>query len=414
MHARRARHRFVDDFGNAARRLLHRHRQRSADRIGHRLKRPCGIERDLAAGEARQIDAAEHDIGVGHRRLRAAACVAGRTRIGAGTVRSHCDAAQRIHARDRTAAGTDLHHIDHRNAHGEATAFGESIGTSDFEMPRLLRREVVDQRELRRRSSHVERDRAVVAAARRDMARQDRAASRSALHQTHRKSARGLHRADASGGHHQQQRTVRADTMQSVLHAREIAIHHRQHVGVRHHRRGSLVLADLAADLRRNGDRHIRQLTRDQVPRPFLMHGIDIGVQETDRHRLDALLAQRRNQAIQRCITERQQHGAIGSQALGHLQPQIARNQGRRPLHIKVVLFETVFIGDLQRIAEAGSGDQRAPRPLAFDQRIGGKRGAMDHQIERGRANTGLMQDRLRSRDHCLIRRGVRRQQLGG
>ena len=136
--------------------------------------------------------------------------------------------------------------------------------------------------------------------------------------------------------------------MQSFLHAREIAIHHRQHIGIRHHCRGSFVLADLAADLRRNRDGHVRQQARDQIPRPFLMRGIDVGVQEADRDRLDVLRAQRRDQAFQRCLIERQQHGAIGSEAFGHFQSQLARDQRLGPLHVEVVLFETMLVGDLQ------------------------------------------------------------------
>ena len=87
-----------------------------------------------------RIDAAQHDIRIGHRWLIAAARIAGGAGIRARTVRPDDDAPQRIDARDRAAAGTDLHHVDDRNAHRKAAALGKAIGTRDLEMPRLLRR----------------------------------------------------------------------------------------------------------------------------------------------------------------------------------------------------------------------------------------------------------------------------------
>ncbi len=78
------------------------------------------------------------------------------------------------------------------------------------------------------------------------------------------------------------------------------------------------------------------------------MRGIDVRVQETDRHRLDVLRAQGRDQALQRSLIERQQHGAIRSEPFSHLQSQLTRDQGLGSLHVKIVLFETVLVGDLQ------------------------------------------------------------------
>jgi hypothetical protein len=73
-----------------------------------------------------------------------------------------------------------------------------------------------------------------------------------------------------------------------------------------------------------------------------------------------------------------------------------------------------MFVGDLQRIAESGSGDQRGSCTLAFDQRIGGKRRAMNHQLERRRRNTRILQYRLCARDHRLVRCSMRRKQFRG
>ena len=101
------------------------------------------------------------------------------------------------------------------------------------------------------------------------------------------------------------------------------------------------------------------------------MRRIDVGVQEADRHASMSCCCRRRPD-VPAPPHPGQQHRAIGGEAFRHLQPQVARDQRLRPLHVEIVLLEAVLVGDLQRIAEPGGGDQRAPRALAFDQRIGG------------------------------------------
>ena len=134
------------------------------------------------------------------------------------------------------------------------------------------------------------------------------------------KRARGLHRADAARGHHQQQRTGCTDAAQSILHPRKIAIHHRQHIGVRDHRRGPLVFANLTAYLRGDADRQMRQHARHHLARTLLMRGVYVGMEEADRQRLDLVLLDRRRQTLQRILIQREQHRSVGGKAFRHLQ----------------------------------------------------------------------------------------------
>ena len=66
-----------------------------------------GIERHAPAVEIVRIEIAEHDAGVGHRRLVAAAAVAGRPRHGAGALRADAQQAAGVDPGDRAAAGAD-------------------------------------------------------------------------------------------------------------------------------------------------------------------------------------------------------------------------------------------------------------------------------------------------------------------
>ena len=74
-----------------------------------RLRRPRGQQRRAPAPAVRRsappakplgVDAAERQVGIGHRRPRAAAPVAGRARIGAGALRPDLDAAHAVDRRD--------------------------------------------------------------------------------------------------------------------------------------------------------------------------------------------------------------------------------------------------------------------------------------------------------------------------
>ena len=80
VHPRGIGHGLVDHLGDAVG-GERRRRGRAARRSPRqRRARPLGIERQAAAGEARRVDPAEHDVGIGDGRRAAAAAVAGRAR----------------------------------------------------------------------------------------------------------------------------------------------------------------------------------------------------------------------------------------------------------------------------------------------------------------------------------------------
>src|SRR5581483_5064989 len=105
MHARGIGHVLVDELAHAKGSMLHREVERLADIGGERAFGAAAIERHLAAGKSRRIDAAEREVGIGHRRLTAAAAIADRAGLRAGAVRADADASQRVDAGNRAAAG---------------------------------------------------------------------------------------------------------------------------------------------------------------------------------------------------------------------------------------------------------------------------------------------------------------------
>ena len=115
-----------------------------------------------------------------------------------------------------------------------------------------------------------------------------------------------------------------------------------------------------------------------------------------------------------RLLVERQQHGAVGRDALGHAEAQVARHQRIGPLHVDVVLLEAVLPGDLQRIAKARRRHQRRARALALDQGVGGERRAMHDQPDLGRRALGLGQHGAHALDHAAFGRIGRGQHFDG
>ena len=99
----------------------------SATRRRSRACRGLEVERHAAAEEEAGIVVAEHEIGVGHRRLRAAHAVAGRTGVGARRMRADLEQADLVDRRDRAAAGADLDHVDDGRLDRQAGALGEAV-----------------------------------------------------------------------------------------------------------------------------------------------------------------------------------------------------------------------------------------------------------------------------------------------
>ena len=133
MDAGGVRHVFVDDLADPEGGELDRQIERLGDLAPHRRLGRTRIERHAPARKPGRIDAAEHQIGVGDGRRRAAAPVAGGTRIGPGAVRPDGNPLQPVDPRDRAAAGADLDHLDDRDAQRQPAAFLETVDARDLE-----------------------------------------------------------------------------------------------------------------------------------------------------------------------------------------------------------------------------------------------------------------------------------------
>ena len=103
-----------------------------------------------------------------------------------------------------------------------------------------------------------------------------------------------------------------------------------------------------------------------------------IGMKEADGDRLHVFRDDALREALHRALVQRQQHAAIGGEALGDLEAQRARHQRHRPVDHQVIMVEALLVALLDDVAEALGSDEGGAGPLALDQRIGGQRRAVD------------------------------------
>ena len=127
--------------GQAVRSSLHRSTER--------LRGEVPAERHGAVEQSRFREPPQDEVGVGHRRLRPAEAVAGRTGLGARADRADLHQAVAVEPGDRAAAGADRVDVDHGEADREARHLaleGDFGGAA------------VDQRDVGGGAAHVERD----------------------------------------------------------------------------------------------------------------------------------------------------------------------------------------------------------------------------------------------------------------
>ena len=168
MHPGGRGHVLVDDFDQPQGGAGCVHGQGVAKVALHRAFRALDVQLHAAAGEILGIDPAQQQVGVRHRRLAAAAAVAGGTGIRPGAFRTDLNSAQGVDRGDRPATGADFHHFDDRNFYRQAAALHEPVGPVDLETAGQQRFPIVDQADLRGRAAHIEGQNAVLAQRLRD------------------------------------------------------------------------------------------------------------------------------------------------------------------------------------------------------------------------------------------------------
>ncbi len=342
--------------GDRLRRLARAGRRR--DPVGERREArgdDLAIERLVAVRaedvrEELRLDAAEHDVGVGHRQ-RAAAAVAGRAGVGAGRVRP--DAKPRpVEVQDRAAAGGDGVDAHHRRPHAHA-------GHQGVELAFVLAGEV---RDVGRRAAHVETDDAVEAGHAAGAHHADDAAGRP--RQDGVLALEAVRVGQAAAGLHEQQPRVR----QFGGHPCHVAAQDRRQVGIDDRRVAARHQLHHRAGLVRH--RHLRE-AGGAGERGGARLVLRVAVAVHHHHGAGAMaggegVAQLRREPI---LVER--HDDLPGSADALVGLDHARIQQFRQHDPAVEQARPVLVGDAQRIAEAARDHQHGRLALALQQGIG-------------------------------------------
>ena len=352
-----------------------------AERL-HGGARGLEVEAHAPAGEVRLVDAAEQQVRVGHRRPRPAAAVARGPGVGARALGADAQAAG-LGVGERAAAGADRVDVDDRHQQREAL---------EHRLRRHVGLPVDDQRDVEAGAAHVDADqvRAVEQAGERDPAH--RPADRPRQQRLQRQLAGGLRGDDAAAGLHHVQRHRQPARLQLGLQALEVAAHDRRRVRVDDRGRRALVLAPLARDAMRQRDGHAVELLAQDRLGGELVLGVDVGEQEGDGDRAEALVARAASRGAERVGIERLELLARVVQPPADLDDVRARQQRPRLAEVDVVEPRPVAAGDVVDVAGTARGEQHHALPAALQERVEALGRAVDGEGDVARRGDHLLE----------------------
>ena len=257
-----------------------------------------------AAEERLGQQPAQVDHRVGGRRLRAAAAVGRRTRVGAGRARADAEDAALVDVGDRAAAGADRVDVDHRD---------HRLVGADLRVEQVLHPQAALLREpdVGRRAADVERDHVVVARLLAGPDAADDACDRAGHEQVHRPRDGAFRRRDAARGRHQVQLRPHLQRLELLLEPADVARDLRPDVGVEADGREALVLPVLRQHLGRDREERLGELLAHDLGHALLVRRVEEREEEADRDRLDAGLLQLADALARPLLVERHEHGAV-------------------------------------------------------------------------------------------------------
>ena len=373
---RRARHLMVHDLEDRGGGLRLVEAQGRADFLADDAAHLVDVRRALEAADGAGVDAAEQQVGVGHRGLAPAPAVADRPRRRAGTLRPDAQDAALVHPRDAAAAradGLDVHH-----GHAERHAVGDVL------LRRRGRHAAAHDGDVEAGAAHVAADEVGEAGGGAQTRGRDDAGGRPGHDRLHRLLARdaGGHHA-AVALHHQQLGLDRAG-LEPGRDAVEIAGHDGLDVAVERGGAATLELAHLAQDVGAERDGRVGPDLAGDGAGAALVIGVEIGVDEVDDERLGARRSRRFDRLPYLVLVEFRHHRAGSVDPLRHLEAALARHDGLEAAE-HAPRVGPGAPAELQRVAKAPGGDEGAAHALALQHRVGADRGAVDHRLEAAR-----------------------------
>ena len=245
---------------------------------------------------------------------------------------------------------------------------------------------VLDDRRLRRRAAHVERDQPRPARQAAEVGARHHARRGPRLDQVRRPAGRRLGGERAAARLHHVEPRLDAGRAQPIDEGAEVAGDRGADVGVDNRRRRAFVLADLGQDLGRPG--HVDAVAEDvahDLLDPSLVHVVGIGVEERDRDRLDLVSLDLRDGCANALLVEVAPALAARAEPLLHFVAAAAGNERRRQLVLDVVEHRDPEPAHFEHVAKAFRRHERRAGAVALEDRVRGDGRGVDDVGDRVR-----------------------------
>jgi len=174
-----------------------------------------------------------------------------------------------------------------------------------------------------------------------------------------------------------------AGSAQTLLEPCQIAVHDRLEIGVEHGRREALELAILGDDVGGARDGQARVTALRLIRDGALVRRVQVRVEQAHGERLGARAGGGVERALDAGRVERDQHGAVGRQALDDLEAMLALDDRLGAYERGHEERRDVALGaaDLDQIAEAGGRQDRHARAPTLEHRVGADGRAVDEAL---------------------------------
>ena len=227
----------------------------------------------------------------------------------------------------------------------------------------------------------------------------DDARGGTALHDAGRIVRDGIGVEDAAARLHHHQPAADAGARDLGDHGLHVVPDRRTDVGVDDGGGRALVLELLGQHVHRERDECPGQhLAKDLAGAP-LVRGVGVGVQVTDRDRLDAGGPDAFGHGAHVRFVEVAQHLAARSRPLVDLESELPRHERGRALVERLVEVRHPHPPQLQHVAEPEGGEQRGRCALAFEDRVGRDGAAVQQLFERIERRFELIEQAAHSGD---------------
>ena len=374
--AHAGRHRDVDDVVDARRGLLEREPERLSDVLLDRSRRSRAVERHPAAEEAPVGQEPEHEIGVGHRRLRAAAPVAGGAGVGArrsaGPTCSMPPASTR--AIEPPPAPIVWMSIIGRAIRQRSTT--PSVITSGSPFVTSAASKLVPPMSIVMQSA---------TPVRRELPEPGRRTRRRPREQRERGALGDLGgRRHTAVRLHDQQHAAESEVGEAGRECRQIARDDRPDVGVQHGRGRAVVVAHLGQQVARRGHVRAGQQLAAEIAGGALVRSVGRRVHERDRDGLHALAAE--DLAGGADVVERERRDLLAGPVDAPLDAEAQVAGDERDGRLQAVVVRLLAQADPQRerVAEALRGQQAGACAAAGEHGVRRDRRAVHDRVDGG------------------------------